>query len=106
MKAPKIAAAAFAAALALPMAASAVTVVNPTGSAGEVRIFFPDNQAGQNIYPIGANSYMDISGANCGEGRVCRIWVLAPVGMRQCVVDVANNAATVTVTAPGVCEVK
>ena len=47
-----------------------------------------------------AKSYMDIAGANCSEGRVCRIWVLAPVGMRQCVVDVANNAATVTVTAP------
>jgi hypothetical protein len=105
MKAPMFAAA-LAAAVALPMAAHAVVVVNETAAAGSVKIFYPDNQPLQNEYPIGAGSYMDISGANCSEGRTCRIWVLAPAGMRQCVVDVTNNAATVTVKGQGICEVK
>ena len=105
MKAP-IFAAALAAAVALPMAANAVVVVNETGAAGTIQIFYPSNQAFQKAYTIGARSYMDISGAACSEARTCRIWIMAPAGMRQCVVDVTNNAATVTVKGQGVCEVK
>jgi hypothetical protein len=105
MKAP-IFAAALAAAVAAPMAANAVVVVNETGAPGTIQIFYPANQAFQKAYKIGARSYMDISGAQCSEGRTCRIWIMAPAGKRQCVVDVTNNAATVTAKGTGVCEVK
>ncbi|BBK44637.1 hypothetical protein STVA_46570 [Allostella vacuolata] len=105
MKAPMFAAA-LAAAVALPMAANAVVVVNETTAAGTIQIFYPANQAFQKAYNIGARSYMDITGAACSEGRTCRIWIMAPAGMRQCVVDVTNNAATVTVKGQGLCEVR
>lgn len=105
MKAPMFAAA-LAAAVAMPMAANAVVVVNETPAPSEVWIFYPANQPFQKEYNIRARSYMDISGAGCSEARTCRIWVMAPAGMRQCVVDVTNNAATVTVKGQGVCEVK
>ena len=99
-------AAALAAAVAMPVAANAVVVVNETTAPSEVWIFYPDNQPLQKEYNIRARAYMDITGAECSEGRACRIWVMAPAGMRQCVVDVTNNAATVTVKGQGVCEVK
>lgn len=105
MKLPMFAAAVVAA-LALPVVANAVVVVNDTNVAGSVSIRFPDNQPLQNDYPLGAKRAMDISGAECGEGRSCRITVFAPEGQRLCVVDVTNNAATVTAKGPANCEVK
>lgn len=105
MKFPMFAAA-VAAALALPVAANAVVVINDTAVAGEVHIRYPDNQPLQNEYPLGAKRAMDITGAECGPGRSCRITVFAPAGQRLCVVDVTNNAATVTAKGPANCEVK